>query len=315
MTKKDADNIKYEFTYIIDHEIDVQFFKNPKFFPYLINYIRQETFSLEIEIKRVDPKNDESVLNYAIKFIATKEQNRVIRSFIKRLFESAKFKTYNKIILKKCSLHPKSIDIIQNVLNNETHLFTVCQWRESVHQKLEIWYFDDEKFNSPENLTKIDDIIQNQILQENILLSSIKNTQIIELMDINTHKILSTHQVCQTQRFEQELKEIITSYEQDHMLVSIIRYQYHLSMRQAKDTIELFGYKKSVDEILQKFKNLIDKYRLRKFTFTQLSSPQVCLCFICLFYILMKSQNECPSQVNQSDETYEIQVPDPLTHP
>ena len=56
--------------------------------------------------------------------------------------------------------------------------------------------------------------------------------------------------------------------------------------------IDIFGYKKLVDEILQNLKHLFDKYRLRKFKFTQLSSNQVGLCFIYLIHISLKSQNK-----------------------
>ncbi|CAF3532685.1 unnamed protein product, partial [Rotaria sp. Silwood2] len=66
---------------------------------------------------------------------------------------------------------------------NQIHLFAVCQFSRLNNKILEIYYCNDEKFNC----------FQNQILQENILLSTNKDLQAIEFIDINTQKILSKY--------------------------------------------------------------------------------------------------------------------------
>ncbi|CAF4704623.1 unnamed protein product, partial [Rotaria sp. Silwood2] len=98
-----------------------------------------------------------------------KKQNRIVENFINNLFQSIKCKTYHQNKIKKWLFNLKLIDIIQNILDNENHLFSVCQFSRLNNKILEIYYFDDEKFNSFQNLIEIDYIIENEILQENIL--------------------------------------------------------------------------------------------------------------------------------------------------
>lgn len=271
--------------YLIDDEIQVRFLKNQKFLLYFINYIKQETLPIEIQIEKIDSKNDESLFGYTIKLNGTKQQNRVVRKFSKNLLDSIKTKIYNQKILKNWLLKFKSINIIQNILDNKSHVFTVCQL---INRTLEIYYFENEKFNSLKNLNEIDNIIQNQIFQENILWSSIKNRNIIEFISFNTREILSKYQICQTKQFSEEFEEILNQYKQDDLLVSVIINSNHRNRTETKDTIEIFGYEKLVDEALQKFKDLFDKHRLRKFKFSQTSSTEVRFTLlIAISYILL----------------------------
>ncbi|CAF3683750.1 unnamed protein product [Rotaria sordida] len=273
--KKHSDNDICEVNYLIEDDIHIQFLRNPKFLPYLINYIKQEIFSIEIDIKQVNSKDDESLLNYTVKLIGKKQQIRVVRSFIKNLFKSIKSKIYHQNKIRKWLFDLTFINIIQNILDNESHLFTLCQFSRRNNKILEIYYFDNEKFNSFQNPIEIDNIIQNQISEENIILSSNKHLQIIEHIDINSKKILSNYKIGPSKKYEEELYKNINQYEQDNMLISITRNPYCKNRSNTKQIIRIFGYRKFVEEILQKFKDLFDKYRLRKYKFSQFSSEQL----------------------------------------
>ncbi|CAF3480718.1 unnamed protein product [Rotaria socialis] len=274
-TKKNSNTSICETTYLIDDEIQIEFFKKPQFISHLINYIKQETFAIEIEIKQVHSNDEESVFDYTIKFIGRKKQNRVVRNFVKNLFKSIKSKIYHQNIVKTWLFNITSIGIVQNILDDKTHLFTVCQWNRLNSKILEVYYFDDEKFNSFQNLIDIDDIIHNHILQLNILVSTNKSTQIIEFIHLHTNEILSKFEISSTKQYDEEFNENMNQYEQDHMLISVTRNPYIKNRNKTKHIIKIFGYQKLVNEVFQKFKNLFDKYRLRKYKFGQISSEQL----------------------------------------
>ncbi|CAF3800401.1 unnamed protein product [Rotaria magnacalcarata] len=273
--KKNSNTSICEATYLIDDEIQIEFFKKPKFISQLINYIKQETFSIEIEIKQVNSNDEESVFDYTIKFIGRKKQNRVVRNFIKNLFKSIKSKIYHQNIVKTWLFNITSIGIVQNILDDKIHPFTVCQWNRSNSKILEVYYFDDEKFNSFQNPIDIDDIIHNHILQLNILVSTNKSTQIIEFIHLHTNEILSKFEISSTKQYHEEFNENMNQYEQDHMLISVTRNPYIKNRNKTKYIIKIFGYHKLANEVFQKFKNLFDKYRLRKYEFSQIPSEQL----------------------------------------
>lgn len=288
-TKKNSNNFTYETTYLVDDEIQIEFFKNPKFIPYLINYIKQETFSIQIEIKQANSNDEELLTDYTIKFIGRKKQNRVVRNFIKNLFRSIKSKIYHQNYVKTWLFNTTSNFIIQNILDDRIHLFTVCQWNRLNNKILEVYYFDDEKFNSFQNPIEIDDIIHNHILQQHILVSTNKSTQIIEFIDLNTNKILSKIEISSTRQYDEEFNENMNHYEQDHMLISVTRNPYIKNRIKTQYIIKIFGYQKLANEIFQKFKILFDKYRLRKYKFSQITPEQVCLRFIFISLMLDRS--------------------------
>ena len=264
--KKEPDNTKREITYLVDKEIEVRFFKIPKFVEYFIHHIKQESIPIHIEIKEMSPEEaNDSSLNYTIKLIGTKQEIRIVRKFIKHLLESIKTKKYEQKNIPNWSSRSKPIEIIQNTLDQTTQLFTLCElhWRT-----IKMYYFDDEKFNSPRSIIDIDQALQNQIVQQNILWSFVDNQHTIEFFVLNTRQISSTYRICPTEQFSTEFDEIRN---QDSSFVSIT------VNGSRKKSIEIFGYKVLVEEISEKFNILFDKYRLRKFKLNQFSSTEVCL--------------------------------------
>ncbi|CAF3373011.1 unnamed protein product, partial [Rotaria sp. Silwood2] len=63
----------YEINYVIDDDIHIEFFRNPKFQRYLINYIKQETYSVDIDIKPGTSNDGELLYNYVIKLTGKKQ--------------------------------------------------------------------------------------------------------------------------------------------------------------------------------------------------------------------------------------------------
>lgn len=281
---KHSDNIQCELTYLVDDIIHIQFFKSKKFLSYFINYIKKETFPIDIQITPIDSKEDKLFGNYIIKLTGKKTENRVVRRFIKILFESIKLKTYHQNKVRKWLFNSILINLIQNIFDNENQLFTVCQLNTSNKYILEIYYFNDDKFNSFDILTEIDHVIQNKILQEDILISSNEYPNTIEFVDINSRKILLKYHITPTKQYEKELNENIKSYEQNSTLISVTQYSYPINKQKPKDIIRIIGYRKCVEEVFQKFKDLFDKHRLRKLKLSQISLNQVCS--YCLFNLI-----------------------------
>lgn len=225
--------------------------------------------------------DDEPSNGYTIKLTGTKQDNRVVRNFIKHLLKSIKTKIYDQKKLPNWSLKNKSIDIIQNILDKQSHIFTISRF---INRTLEIYYFENEKFNSSQNSNEIDNIIQNQIFEKHINWLTILYYHAMEFIDFNTGEILLKYHICPAEQFLKEYEEILDQYKKDDSLVSIsnVKYVYfrnYPAKIKDKRPIEIFGYGKSIDELLQKFKDLFEKHRLRKFRFNQMSTIEVCFCF------------------------------------
>ncbi|CAF3939108.1 unnamed protein product, partial [Adineta steineri] len=271
---KDSDNDKCKVSYVINDEIQVNFFKNSKFQSYVINLIKQNVCPVDIKIKQVNQKNNESYNNYTIKVTGTKQENHIVGRFIKYFDELIKLNIYKQHIVQKWLLNCKSDDIIKNILNKESHVFTVCQLTGIYNQILKVYYFVDEKMDAVQISTEIDDIIQNKILQENILFLSNDNKHINKFIDMNTNKIILEYRICPTEQYKKELDAIINEYQQNNLLISLTWKRYHIDRSKKENMIEIFGYGKLVNEVSQKFKDLFVRHQLRKFKFNEMSSAE-----------------------------------------
>ncbi|CAF1029912.1 unnamed protein product [Adineta steineri] len=271
---KDSDNDKCKVSYVINDEIQVNFFKNSKFQSYVINLIKQNVCPVDIKIKQANQKNNESCINYTIKVTGTKQENHIVGRFIKYFDELIKLNTYKQHIIEKWLLNCKSDDIIKNILNKESHVFTVCEMTGIYNQILKVYYFVDEKMDVVQISTEIDDIIQNKILQENILFLSNDNKHTNKFIDMNTNKMILEYRICPTEQYEKELDAIINECKQNNLLISLTWKRYHIDRSKKENMIEIFGYGKLVNEVSQKFKDLFIKHQLRKFKFNEMSSAE-----------------------------------------
>lgn len=94
-----------QYKYLINDQIGIQFFKNPKFAAYLINYVQQESFPIPIEIQQANDKL--SSCFYTIEFSSSQQQAKQVSEVIERLFETVKSKIYNQTkgkFLENCTL-------------------------------------------------------------------------------------------------------------------------------------------------------------------------------------------------------------------
>ena len=89
-TKK-PDETKHEVMYSIDKEIEIQFFNNQEFLLHFLRFVREQNPSVEIEIERTD----DSSMNYVVKLIGTKDNNRIARRFLKQLLQSIEYRMFN----------------------------------------------------------------------------------------------------------------------------------------------------------------------------------------------------------------------------
>ncbi|UJR07649.1 hypothetical protein I4U23_011937 [Adineta vaga] len=265
-----SDNVRQEALFFIDDIIQAKFFKNRALQSHLINFIKQEIKSIEIVIEQMHQNDNNSSVYYVIKVTGTKQENRLVERFLQHLKEVIKSKRYLQNTITKLLLQSKPNCIVQNIFDLESHIFTVCQLTGKCNQTLDIYYFDDDEFNSPYHTTEIDVIFQNNILHKSILTSSNDKFFTIELIDNRTQKTLSNYRICPTTQYNTEFDEIINQCSQDNSIVSVTCSKYCL-----KNKIEIFGYEKLVTEILRKFKSLFERHQLKRFKFSRITPNEL----------------------------------------
>ncbi|CAF3050034.1 unnamed protein product, partial [Rotaria sp. Silwood2] len=92
--------------YLVHDNIHIQFFKNPKFGLYLIEYLRKKSSAVEIKIQQVPSINNElpSSFNYTLYLSEPNQEIESTYDEINRLFQSVKIKTYKSTRGKNLSL-------------------------------------------------------------------------------------------------------------------------------------------------------------------------------------------------------------------
>ena len=257
--KKEEENVLQEATYLIDKDLDVAFCEKRGFLQHFINFIKQETNSIDIQIERIH--SDEQ---YSMKLIGTKQQIRTVRKFTKKLLESIRTRKYQRKDLPNWSARSKPIELIQKIFDEATSLFVICEldWPTVI-----IHYFDNEKFNAPYKLTDIDDILRNQILQRNFYRRMINDEQVVRFLKINSQQIEEELKFAATKHFDKEYEEILKNSKRNFSLINI--------KRDSPCKIEIFGDEKSVNEIFDKFKQLFRKHIIKRFQFNQFSPIEV----------------------------------------
>ena len=91
-----AANDNHQYKYLFNDHIHVQFFKNPKFGPYLTNYIQQASFPVRIEIQQALSTTEQSLCSYTIEFSGKQEQAKSVCNVIERLFGTVKSRVYHQ---------------------------------------------------------------------------------------------------------------------------------------------------------------------------------------------------------------------------
>lgn len=240
---KKPEPTKREVMYSIDTEIEIQFFNHNEFLLHFLRFVREENPLVEIEIKRAD----DSSRNYIVKLIGTKENIRITRRCLKQLLESITYRTYN---LSMWNGREKPVELIEKILNDQSGLFTVCQVE---NQTMKVFYVNHERFISEDYLNRI---IQMEIIQEKILRDDRGRIE---------HRLWK-FQICPMEEFDRDLEKILRDYQQGNSSIVI---------KVKPRSIELFGAKTTVNDVLENLRNFFAKYQLKKHRLDHLSPTEV----------------------------------------
>ncbi|CAF3733558.1 unnamed protein product [Rotaria sordida] len=201
-----------------------------------------------------------------------------------------RFQKYHlKNCLVKTWLHnPRAVDIIQAIIDNENDLFTVCRASGKRTKVLEIYYFNDEKFNHFSSTVGIDQIIQNNILRIVFVLQLKDNKQSRVPRTTQTSKhdneqsadsrvnTLSKRQNKQAIQFQEELIEMVKHHNQENGMISVTCNKIvTMATDKNQQHINIFGYFKLVNDVVQQIQDLLNKYRLTKYQLNEMTSMQI----------------------------------------
>jgi hypothetical protein len=175
--------------------------------------------------------------------------------------------------VRRWTLFSTANEIIQQLFDCETSLWTICDFVGTINPTLLITFFSDEKFNRTSSILLIDEIVEKRILVERIFISNHQSTRLVEYLNFNTMKIIRNETICFTQSFEDEYLRILQFYQQQQysLLISIVEKQ----LRDKVTMIDIFGNEKLVTKLLRELEDLFKKYRRQKFPFIQLSKIEV----------------------------------------
>ncbi|CAF3451474.1 unnamed protein product [Rotaria socialis] len=260
------DNNQYK--YLIDDSIHVDFFKNPKFSSYLINYIQQESFPIQIQIQKLPETSEQPLSSYTIEFLSKQQEAKHTEIQV-------------NTILVRTSLHnPRAIKVIQAIMDNENDLFTVCKFNDTHGNVLEIYFFNDKKFNGFENTFGIDQVIQNNILRIVLVLKLKYNTKLRVRTPKNVKEdaednILLKHQNQQALRLQEELIKAINDYDQENEMLSVIHH--HIVNKMGNKNIQhirIFGNITLVYDMVKRVQDIKNRYCLTKYPLSEMNSKQ-----------------------------------------
>ncbi|CAF0878197.1 unnamed protein product [Rotaria sordida] len=261
--------------YLVNDNIHIQFFKNPKFGTYLIEYLQQKISGVKIKIEQSSSINDElfSSFNYILYLSGSNQDIESTYDEINNLFQTVKIKIYKSLRVRTWLRNPTAVSIIQAIMDNENNLFTVCQSNGKYNDILKIFYFHNEKFNYIQN---IDNIIQSYIRKKIITLPSIVDKNMIEKSKKNTkHDTQSGYSTKYTEQYQNKLKEMMENYNEENNMISIILNEKIYNKVRKQQSIHIFGSIKLVNEFIQNFQNLADKDTFTVFKFNPITSIQM----------------------------------------
>ena len=181
-----------------------------------------------------------------------------------------RFSFLNCFSVRQWSLCPTANEIIQNIFDNRTQLWTICDFRETSNPVLEVTFFNDEKFNGLFPTPLIDEIVHNQISVERFFTVEDRPMLLVEYFNWSTTKISWKEKICFNRLYQNEYAEIRQFYQQQPSLISMIE-----TNSKTETTIDIFGYGETVTELLRKLEDLFKKHRPKKLSFTQLSAIEV----------------------------------------
>ncbi|CAF0947397.1 unnamed protein product [Adineta ricciae] len=272
---------KSQYEYPIDNTDLIEFFENQSFVSYILEYVKEKTVSIPIDVKKALHDDVISSTKFVLHLTATEEQYQTIVNFIEKLFQTVQIRTYKQQKVKKWLSHASALSILQRILDHECQMFIICRISTipaKVHETnasvLEVVYFDDDEFNNSHRISEIDNIIENHISQERLFLSKTDSFLLVEYFDMDSCKIIQQEKIHARKEYQKEFDDLISKFQQKNKpFVSITRSK---SIRRSDQTvIDIYGNKNVVDSFLSKVESLLRKYRVNKYKFSQLSTTEI----------------------------------------
>ncbi|CAF5130757.1 unnamed protein product, partial [Rotaria magnacalcarata] len=165
-------------------------------------------------------------------------------------------------------------------MDNENDLFTVCKWSDKYGNVLEIYFFNDKKFNGFENTFGLDQVIQNNILRIVLVLKLKYNKKLRVGTSKNVKEDtgdngLLKYQNQQATRFQEELIKTINDYDQENEMLSVIHHHIVNKMGNKNiQHIQIFGNITLVHDVVKRIQDVKNRYCLTKYPLSEMNSAQ-----------------------------------------
>lgn len=178
-------------------------------------------------------------------------------------------------------------------MDQENNLFTVCQSIKKPNNVLEIYFFNEKKFNHFENSCGIDKIIHNNIQRIIIVLNfkndkepkfKEKNRQLAEdnnNNEDNSKNVSTKRQKQQAKQCQEELIQVINDRNQENTMISVTHR--HISLKRSdrnQQQIQIFGNVTLVNEMVEIIKTIKDKYCVTKYSLNEMALNNVSIFFV-----------------------------------
>ncbi|CAF3903383.1 unnamed protein product [Rotaria magnacalcarata] len=166
-------------------------------------------------------------------------------------------------------------------MDNENDLFTVCKWSDKYGNVLEIYFFNDKKFNGFENTFGLDQVIQNNILRIVLVLKLKYNKKLRVGTSKNVKEDtgdngLLKYQNQQATRFQEELIKTINDYDQENEMLSVIHHHIVNKMGNKNiQHIQIFGNITLVHDVVKRIQDVKNRYCLTKYPLSEMNSAQI----------------------------------------
>ncbi|CAM4822251.1 unnamed protein product [Rotaria magnacalcarata] len=166
-------------------------------------------------------------------------------------------------------------------MDNENDLFTVCKWSDKYGNVLEIYFFNDKKFNGFENTSGLDQVIQNNILRIVLVLKLKYNKKLRVGTSKNVKEDtgdngLLKYQNQQATRFQEELIKTINDYDQENEMLSVIHHHIVNKMGNKNiQHIQIFGNITLVHDVVKRIQDVKNRYCLTKYPLSEMNSAQI----------------------------------------
>lgn len=168
-------------------------------------------------------------------------------------------------------------------MDHQQDLFTVCKLAAKHSHFLQIYYFDEEKFNHCLSTVRIDQLIHNHIQRLVFVLKwrddkrpgANKSKTARNIVDESISPILREVQNKQARLFQEELATLVDSYKENELISVNHRNMTMIMTNVVEQHIQIFGYDELVNDVAKQIQDLKNKYCVTKYKLDSMTSLQV----------------------------------------